>query len=706
MKLWHDLETYSDVPITHGTHAYAEGAEVLLWAYAIDDGPVAVWDLTTGAPMPLDLRLALIEEDEVWAHNSHFDRTVLRHTFPAECPPVERWRDTMVQALSHSLPGALGSLCTRLGIEGDQAKDADGKRLIQLFCKPRPKGYKLRRATRETHPEDWAAFVSYAGRDIEAMRAAHKRMPKWNYPNNLSELALWHRDQRINDRGITVDMDLVHSALATIKNEQALLAARAHNLTDGEVSSATRRDVMLNYLVETRGLFLDDLRGATVERMLEDESLEPGLRELLMVRLQATTSSTAKYKALDKAVSSDGRIRGLLQFCGAARTGRWAGRIFQPQNLPRPSLKQHQIDAGILDVKRGVASFTHDNAMELLSSALRGALIAAPGKKLCVADLSNIEGRKLAWLSGEEWKLQAFRDYDAGTGHDLYALAYAKAFGVTPEAVMDNKSNGDGSMRQIGKVQELALGFQGGVGAFVTFATAFGIDLEALARQVLEVADPYMVKKALDTYEWFQHKGRDTYSLSPRAFAACEVIKTAWREAHAATVNWWASMEAAFRSAIHAPGEAFKAGPVAFTKPLIRGKPSQWVLGRLPSGRFLCYPNARIKYASEKDMAGKLVYDGVNQYTRKWGELQTYGGKLAENFTQAAARDVIAYNLSGVEAAGYEMLLSVHDEDITEAPDTDDYSGEHLAELISIVPEWAPGLPLSAEGFTAYSYRK
>ncbi|HCB3268848.1 TPA: DNA polymerase, partial [Citrobacter amalonaticus] len=424
--LWGDLETYCEIPINNGTHAYAEGVEVMLFAWAIGDEPVSVWDLTAGEPIPSRLRKAIADPDTLlFFHNSHFDRTVLRHAMPELAPDVTRWRDTMAQALAHSLPGALGALCEVLGVPQDKAKDKEGKALIQLFCKPRPKNSKLRHATSKTHPEEWRRFVSYAGLDIEAMREVHKRLPKWNYQG--AELALWHRDQQINDRGVCMDVQLAQAAIEAVDQEQKRLAKRTQVMTDGEVQAATQRDALIKHIVESYGVDLPDMQRSTLERRIADPDLPSAVKELLAIRLQASTTSTSKYKSLMKGVSSDGRLRGTLQFCGASRTGRWAGRLFQPQNLPRPSLEQDQIDEGIEALKAGCADLLFDNIMELTSSALRGCIMAPEGKKLVVSDLSNIEGRKLAWLAGEQWKLDAFREYDEGTGPDLYKLAYARA---------------------------------------------------------------------------------------------------------------------------------------------------------------------------------------------------------------------------------------------------------------------------------------
>jgi len=360
-RLWGDLETYSEVPIAHGTYAYAAAAEVMLFAWAIDDGPVSVWDATVGGPMPPELAAALEDETvEIWFHNSMFDRTVLRRSPKAWAPSlraarnVHRWRDTMVQALAHSLPGSLGTLCEILQVPQDQAKDKEGRQLVQLFCKPRPKTSKIRRATRETHPAEWARFVEYARLDIEAMRECHRRLPTWNYPGTRlaggagwRELCLWHLDQQINDRGVTIDLELVHAAIAAVDAEQERLADLTSDMTDGQVASATQRDQLLAHVLEAYGVDLPDLQMATLERRIADPDLPLALRELLGVRLAASTTSTSKYRALQRGTNADGRLRGTLQFCGASRTGRWAGRLFQPQNLPRPSMPAEVIEAGI-----------------------------------------------------------------------------------------------------------------------------------------------------------------------------------------------------------------------------------------------------------------------------------------------------------------------------------------------------------------------
>jgi len=685
LELFLDLETYCETPIKNGTHAYSENAEVMIFAWALNDGEVHVEDLTA-APMSKEL-VALLHNPSVKliAHNSGFDRTVLRYAMPQYDLKIERWEDTMVQALSHSLPGALGSLCEIFNIDQDKAKDKAGKQLIQLFCKPQPANRKERRATRETHPEKWAEFLAYAKNDILAMRELRKKMPKWNYRN--SELALWHLDQKINDRGVCIDLDLVHCAIEAVDRAQKGLAKQTKEMTNGEVEAATQRDAMLKHILNAHGVSLPDMQKSTLERRLNDDSLPIAVRELLAIRLQASTTSTAKYKALALGTNTDGRLRGTLQFNGASRTGRWAGRLFQPQNLPRPALKQSVIDEGIETLKIGCADLFYENVMELTSSAIRGCIQAPEGKKLCITDLSNIEGRGLAWLAGEEWKNQAFRDFDNGTGHDLYKLAYAKSFGVSPENV-------DKEQRQVGKVQELALGYEGGVGAFLTFASAYGLDLDAMANQAIDNIDQGIMNEAIRAWEWHKKERRNTFGLKRETWLVCDSFKRSWRYAHPNISAWWSELKNTAILALTNPGKAYPCRKVFMMKK------GSWLLIKLPSGRFLCYPGAR----AEDD--GRISYMGNNQYTRKWERLYTYGGKLAENITQAFSRDVLAYNMPEIESEGYEIVLSVHDEVITEAPDSPEFNHEHLSKLLATNPEWASDLPLAAAGFESYRYKK
>jgi DNA polymerase len=699
--LYGDLETYSEVPIKHGTYKYAENCEVMLFSYAIDDGPVKVWDVIDEL-VPSDLSVPLFDDSvELVFQNSMFDRTVMR--LEMECDlPITRFRDTMVQALAHSLPGALGKLCAILNIPHDQRKMDTGRQLIHLFCKPRPKNSALRRATRDTHPQEWAQFVEYAAHDVEAMRAIYKKLPTWNYSGD--ELALWHLDQRINDRGMCVDTDLATAAVRTVKREKDRLARRTGAITNGAVGATTQRDVLLAYLLAEHGAELPDLQAATLERRLTDTDLPAEVRELIAIRQQASSTSPTKYTSLLNAVSADGRLRGTKQFDGAARTGRWAGRVFQPDNLMRiPKHVKPQYDELIGYIKADSVDLLVDDPIEICASVVRGSIIPGPGKKFAISDLSNIEGRVLAWLAGEEWKLQAFRDYDAGTGHDIYAIGYARSFGGTPEEVMADDKAG-GIKRQVGKVQELASGYQGAVGALVTMAQTYKLDLEQLVAEGAALIDETTLAKAREAYAGVlaemaaaEAKSRPPrmtdFGLSERAYTVLWSLVFKWREANSKIRAFWYDLEAAVRASIVHPERTTTVGSLCVDR---RGN---WLRIRLPSGRFLCYPAPKVNIET-----GKISYMGMNQYTKQWSRIGTYGGKLAENVTQAVARDILAVAMPVAEAAGFEIVLHVHDELVTEIPLGGNSAG--LGEIMRTAPAWADGLPLAASAYETNRYRK
>lgn len=644
--LYLDLETYCETPLKNGLHIYAEQVEVMIATWAFGEGPVSTAEFPKA-----ELIQGLVDEaDVIVIQNSAFDRTVLRHALGVIVPP-EKIEDTMVQALAHSLPGSLDKLCPILGVPLDLSKDKAGKALIQLFCKPRPAKSAIRRATAKTHPVEWQRFKDYAGSDILAMRAAHKKLPRWNYPGNARERALWVLDQKINDRGVAIDVDLAAKAVLAVGRAQELLKLRTQALTNGEVESASKRDQMLKFILAEYGVELPDFTKATLERRIEDPDLPEPLKELLRVRLMTATTATAKFKTLIKAVSSDARLRGTLQFCGASRTGRWAGRLFQPQNLPRtPKKWKKRIEEVVAAIKADCADLVldGDDIMAAVSAVIRGALVASDGHKIVASDLSNIEGRTLAWLAGEQWKLDAFAD-----GTDLYVLGYSRSFGVPLEVVQADEEAG-GTMRLIGKVQELALGYQGAVGAFAKMAAGYGVDLPEA--RILEIV-----------------KG--------------------WRKANAKIVALWYALEEAAIRAVCSPGTRIECGK------LVLQRDGTWLRLRLPSGRVLCYPGVQM-------VNGKLTYMGANQYTRRFERLTTYGGKLVENVNQAMARDVMAHNMVEAEEAGFDIILTVHDELVTEPLDSGQWSSDRLSRILSSVPPWAPGLPLAAEGYEAKRYRK
>lgn len=683
--LFLDLETYSECDLRKaGAQKYARhpSTEILLVQYAIDNGEPVVVDCT-GRRQPADL-VALLRDGRhtVVIHNSAFDRVVLEHVWGVAVP-CERVLDTMVQAYEHALPGALDAVGDALGVDTAALKDPRGKALVRRFCMPLPKNTKLRRATAATHPSDWAAFVEYARQDIVAMRAVYAALPRWNFAIGHPEHRLWCLDQRMNDRGFAVDLALAHGAVRAAADQKVRLDADVAARTGGAVTSNGQRQALLDHIGG-----LPDLRASTVRTALAGQDITPGRRALLEGRLEATKTSTAKFGAALAVACDDSRIRGAMQFGGAARTMRWAGRLLQPQNFPRGSTEYSaaQYEALCGSITNGSIALCGD-VMQSCSDALRGLIEAAPGCKLVAADLSNIEGRVISWLADEQWKLDAFADVDTNGGPDMYKRAYGKMYGVDPASVTKQQ-------RQEVKVPELACGFGGSVGAFVTFAAGYGIDLNALAEKTHASLDTTTIKRAEELYAWSQKKHM-TGDLPPRTWVAIRALVAVWRDAHPATAGLWSSCDTAFRSAVREPGVTFRAG-----SRLALRRDGAWMRMRLPSGRYICYLHPRIE---EDD---SLSYMGQNQTTRRWERERTYGGMLAQGATQATARDVFAHGLTLADAAGYTPVLTVHDELVAETPNAQEFTHAGLASLLATVPEWATGLPLAAEGFEATRYRK
>ena len=427
-----------------------------------------------------------------------------------------------------------------------------------------------------------------------------------------------------------------------------------------------------------------------LEKRVADPEVPEPVRELLALRMLSTRTSTKKFESIINCSSSyDGRLRGTIQFRGAARTGRFAGRLYQPQNLPRPSMSNDEIELAIDLAKDGDALIkTYEDPGTVLSQCLRGEIVAPEGKKLVVADYSNVEGRVLAWLAGETWKLKAFAEFDAGHGHDLYKLTYGRTFNVKPEDVTK-------SQRQMGKVLELAMGYQGGAGAFVTFARGYGIDLDAMAKTVRETIDPTIWAEAADSYDYFREKGA-THGLAKETFIACDAVKRAWRRANAQIASLWKLMDEGLKEALTSD----RVVKVGAHLQLMRR--DNYLLMRLPSGRYLCYPSPRLPEANDCT----FNFMGVEQFSRKWTRIRTYAGKCVENATQAAACDLLCESLLRLERDGFEPVLTVHDEVIAEAPDTEEFSLARMSRLMTKLPDWAKGLPLAAAGFESYRYRK
>jgi len=743
---FHDLETFSRVPLKDGTHKYSEGVEIMLWSWAVEKGQIYVWDLinhtlnwedelsgvwrseTTNGAIPQQLVAPLMDEETlVWFHNGGmFDFVMLDRSKPgiASLIPAHRRRDTMVQAFAHSLPGALEKLGHALNIQEDQRKLKSGKKLVHLFCKPQGeafiKKYGTDRATKKTHPVEWQEFVEYAGGDITTMRAAHHKMPMWNYRDK--QVDLWLLDLKINNRGFQIDMDLVQAAIRNSDRAKGLLAKRTQEVTDGAIQSANQRDELLKHILAIYEVELLNMQADTLERRMDDPDLPPEVKELIGLRLQTSMNSVAKYKTLQRGVNSDNRLRGGAQFRGAARTGRWGHRLFQHGNMPRPTLPDKLTDVGIEAMKNDTADLVVDDVMGLCRSAIRKVIIAKPKHKLIVLDYSNIEGRDAAWLAYEDWKLEAFRQFDAGTGPDLYLLAYAKSFNVDVETVGKKSPE-----RQIGKVEELMFQYGGGVGAWITGAATYGIHLDQMTEAVWPTLPAWAIEEAEGFLDWLYQdplarytsrvtKGMDAteavakldvamekarLGLSTKVFVACDAIKRLWRKAHPAISTYWKSrddskpgLEDTFVKAFNNPGETFECRRVKIRRD------GGWVRILLPSGRTLCYPSVQI------NDGGTITYAGFNQYTRQWGRTKTYGGKLFENITQAVACDQLAEPMPYLEAAGYEIVFHVHDEIVMEVPDMDTFNLKEAGDIMCMDLGWNKGVPLAVAGFETDRYRK
>lgn len=681
-----DSETYSDVPIKSGFMNYVQGAEVMLVSYAKGEGEIGLWDITRGEQMPSELEDNIYDERiKLVAHQSAFDRRMFQFTdlFPGADLQVARWEDTMVQALAHGLPGALDSLCKIFGVDADKAKSKKGKQLIQLFCKPTSSG---KRNTEATHPAQWGDFRDYAKSDISAMRVIHRKLPRRNYPDRPVDFKVWEIDQRINQRGFLIDPVLAQAAVEAAKEEKATLAAKVVEATGNQVTAGTQGDALLKYIIASYGVELPDMRADTLKRRIEDESLPVELRQLLDLRVQSNRNSASKYTAALKSMNEDNRLRDTLQFCGAAGTGRWGGRVFQPQNMMRPTMDKEDIDKAINVIKSGLAPMIYDNLPEVLGNCVRGLIVAPPGKKLIVNDYSSIEGRGLAYLAREDYIVDFYRSVDADlVDYDSYMLAYAICFGVDPATVTK-------AMRQLGKPIELAFGYGGGVAAFLTFAMTYHIDLVKAMEAIWETGDPHHLAECLQKYEWAKKHGYHA-GMQPRMYAAFEYVKQKWRTARPKTVQFWDDLSTGFKSAIMFENDVFSAGSIKFKRQ------GHWLYMRLPSGRCLTFLKPLMK-------GDQITFMGLDRYTKQWKRQNTHGGKLSGLATQAMANDILRVALPKLEDNGYEVVLTVHDEAIAETPDTDEFTSEGMAALMTEEIEWMPGFPLASDGFSCYRYRK
>lgn len=666
-----DFESRSTVDIKKtGAYVYAKHETTDLWCacFAFDDGPVETW--RPGEPCPIEIEEHVESGGLIYAHNAAFERVMWenllgpRYGWPT--PKLEQFRCTMVMAYAMALPGALDDAAPAAGLSIE--KDKAGHRLMLQMAKPRKIKKQPGLHWWDT-PEKVERLIAYCKTDVLVERELHKRLR----PLKDSELELWFLDQRINDRGVYVDVELCEAAKKVVAATAEKLDEEMRTLTGGAVTACSNRNQIIAWVRE-RGVATESIAKDQLEELLGRNDLPEGVRKCLTLRRESAKASVAKIDALLRGMCPGGRHRGLLQF-HAASTGRWAGRRFQPQNLKRPELED--VDSAIdllLSGDAELVDMAYGEPLSVVGDTIRGMICAPEGKKIIAVDYANIEGRMLAFLAGEQWKLDAFREYDIILGYDekgekihkgpdLYKLAYSRAFDVPIDKV--TKGN-----RQIGKVMELALGYQGGVGAFQMMAVNYGVRLPDE-----EVAD----------------------------------LRDRWRLAHLNVKQFWWDLEEAAMRAIEEPGSTTYAG-----EHILFRKAGSFLWMRLPSKRFLAYAYPELR---EKEMpwidertgkpARKLVmsYMGVNSYTRKWERCFAYGGLLAENATQAAARDVLAEAMPRLEAAGYPIILTVHDEIVAEVVE-DFGSVDEMAALMTATSAWAEGCPIVAEGWQGKRYRK
>jgi DNA polymerase len=691
MKLHLDFETRSTADLRKvGAHKYAEDPTTDVWcaAWAIDDGPVELWAPYANADNPL--LYALANADQIVAHNAGFERAICRSVMTPRYGwpeiPLEKWRCTMAMAYTMGLPGSLENASAALGLA--DSKDAEGHRLMLAMCKPR-------RARKGEDPgqiywrDDEASkqrLYQYCKNDVVVERELEKRL----LPLSKAEQEIWFLDQRINDRGVRIDRDLCKSALKIVEDAILPLNKELRKVTGGEVSGVNN-SVQLAAWLRSRGVEAASVAKDEVEKLLARDDLPPECQRALEIRQEGSLASVAKFDAFLHCAQDDGRARGLLQY-HATGTGRWAGRRVQPHNFKRPGHDEESINGIIEEIYHGDyrrIAMLYGPVLPAVSDCLRGAICAAEGHEIIAPDLSNIESRVLAWLAGEQWKLEAFRQYDKGEGADIYKVAYGGAFGIDPAKVTKPQ-------RQIGKPIELAHGYEGGPGSFRVMAKTYGVDISAAYAELTTRFHEDTVA-ACDAWDW---RGRKS-GMRHDTWVAAEIVKIRWRAKNPKIVQFWKDIKQAACMAVENPGAIITCGKVKFRMA------GSFLFMLLPSRRAICLPYPQVK--SVKTPWGsddkELTFMTTNQYTRKWQRTGLYGGKLANYATQGTSRDILAGGMLRAEAAGYPVVLTVHDEEVTEPP-IGHGSAKELETIMATPPAWALDLPLAAEGFQAERYRK
>ncbi len=713
-----DIETRSEINLTTvGSYVYFAhpSTDILCAAYAFGDkDEPKIW--TPDQPCPQAIIDHVNNGGKIVAWNAAFERqgwnSLLHPRYGWPLPKLEQFRCTMAETLAMNLPGKLEAAAPALGL--DIRKDEAGHKLMMQMCKPRPN---------KKNPsvilwwEDDARkqrLYEYCKQDVRTEQAISTRV----LPLRPEELKIFHLDAKINDRGVFIDEKLCHYAKAIVAVETNRLNKRMYYATGGKVPAATNVSQIIQFLGEKGVNTASVAQEALTDLLILD--IPEKCQKVLEIRQEAAKTSTAKINAMLARRDADGRMRGNVQYHGAG-TGRWAARGAQLQNLPRPVIIKGDGEAfsqnyefAIANIMLGsneILELLYDRPLTVVADCIRGMIIAAPGNELIAADFSNIEGRDTAWLAGQEDKLDAFRAFDNGTGADLYLLAASAVYGVP---VKDAKH-----FRQVGKVCELALGFQGGAGAFANMAKNYGLKVGKLFDGIRERASEATRQKAEAGWE---SRGKRS-GMEKHAWIAAELIKLAWRQKNHRIADYWKELNNAALDAYDNPGEVVVAGKVRYR---VNGS---FLWCRLPSGRALCYPYPRLQSmimaeypdgyqesmprheAIEQglkivgDARSRLVYKTVDQWTRKFREKPFYGGLAMENIAQAVARDVMAEAMVRLEDAGYPVVLTVHDEIICEIPEG--YGSlEEFNQIMTMLPAWAEGLPIAASGWRGHRYRK
>lgn len=656
-----DLETYSDVNLKKaGLYRYVQSPafEILLFAYSFDGAPTQVIDMAQGEKIPLEVIHALTDPQCLkHAYNAAFEWYCLSKYMGAQLPPSQ-WRDTMLHGLYAGYTAGLDATGRALGIPEDKQKLTTGKALIRYFCVPcKPTKANGGRTRNYPHhdPEKWALFKTYNGQDVVAEMEIERRLSVFPVPDFVQKQ--WETDLLINARGVAVDMDFCEGALELGETIRAKLTDEAVQLSGLQNPNSVKQ--LARWLSAETGDDITTLRKETIKELLGRDNADH-VQRMLEIRQELGKTSTKKYDAIEAAVCDDGRVRGLLQFYGANRTGRWAGRLVQVQNLPRTyteplEFARELVKGRKLDALRTVYGSPNDT----LSQLIRTAFVAAPGNVLIDADFSAIEARVISWLADEEWRLEVFR-----THGKIYEASASQMFGVPLERI--KKGNPEYSLRQRGKVAELALGYQGGVPAMRQMDTG----------KLLADLPDEEIKDIVDK----------------------------WRNTNPKIRNLWYSFnDAAIRVIQNGGSLRVRCCTFARECDCIRGTTCMTI--SLPSGRKLYYVEPAV---GENRWGGpSITYMGVND-KNKWGRIETYGGKLVENVVQAIARDCLAQAIEHLEAAGLPVVFHIHDEVVidTAAFDTNDAMLDKVVKIMSTPIPWAEGLPLGADGWVGEFFKK